>query len=64
MQLSLGYDISDKVLIDGDRSIVGTITAVMVRGMGLNVCYEVSYIHCGSSYSVWIESWRITPWVE
>lgn len=64
MQLELGYDIGDKVKIDGDQSLKGTITAVMVRGINHNTCYEVSYIHCGSSYSVWIESWRITPWAE
>lgn len=62
MNLVTAYNIGDRVTID--RSIVGTITAVMVRGMGLSICYEVSYVHCGSSYSVWIETWRITPWEE
>lgn len=63
MELRLHYGIADHVKIDGDSSIKGTITAVMARGLnGHQVSYEVSYIHCGNSYSVWIESWRISPW--
>lgn len=62
MKLTAIFDMADKVIIDEDPSIVGTVTAVLFRGSGLNVTYEVSYMHCGSSYSVWIESWRISPW--
>lgn len=62
MELKLHYNIGDSVKIDGDLSLKGQITAVMVRGINHNVCYEVSYIHCGNSYSVWIESWRISLW--
>lgn len=62
MQIKTQYDVGEKVVIDGDGSLVGTISAVCLRGMGLNVTYEVSYIHCGSSCSPWIEEWRLTPW--
>lgn len=65
MDLHLSYAIADSVKIDGDSSIKGTITAVMARGLqGNQVSYEVSYIHCGNSHSVWIESWRVSPWEE
>lgn len=50
--------ITTKVLIDGDKSLTGTVTAVIFRQSSAS--YEISYIHNGSSYSVTIESWRVT----
>lgn len=57
-QFQSDIGITTKVIIDGDKSIVGTITAVIFRQAG--VSYEVSYIHNGQSYSPYIEAWRVT----
>ena len=62
MRLDTAYDIGDLVTIDRDGSLHGPITAINIRGTGLNVQYEVSYIHNGCSYSPWIEEWRINRW--
>lgn len=51
-------DVEAKVLIDGDKSIVATVTAVIFRK--LSTSYEVSYLHNGSLYSPTVEDWRIT----
>lgn len=54
------FDITDPVIIDGDKSIVGVVTGIIFRG-GIINC-EVSYVHQGSSLSPVIESWRLTKW--
>lgn len=53
------FSIGDRVIIDHDKSILGVITAICIRGQGANVTYEVSYMHNGSSHSPWIEEWRL-----
>lgn len=60
--IETSFNIGERVIIDDDSSIVGTITAILLRGSGLNISYEVSYIHCGVSYSPWIEQWRLRSW--
>lgn len=62
--IETSFNIGERVIIDDDSSIVGTITAILLRGSGLNISYEVSYIHCGVSYSPWIEQWRLSAWEE
>lgn len=62
MQFSTAYSIGDRVTIDRDESLIGVVTAICIRGEGLNISYEVSYIHCGSSHTPWVEQWRINRW--
>lgn len=62
MRIVTAYAIGDRVTIDRDESLIGVITAACVRGTGLNVTYEVSYIHNGSDHTPWIEEWRINRW--
>lgn len=50
-------ELTTKVFIDGDKSLTGTVTAVIFRYGA--VFYEVSYIHNGGSYSPTIEAWRV-----
>lgn len=59
MKLSTAYAIGDRVTVDRDESLIGVVTALCFRGTGLNVTYEVSYIHCGDGHSPWVEEWRI-----
>jgi hypothetical protein len=62
MRLTTIFDMGDIVTIDRDESLKGVVTAVNIRGIGLNVQYEISYIHNGCSYSPWVEGWRINKW--
>lgn len=54
------FDIRDRVVIDGDTSLIGTITAVQFR-LTREPVYEVSFIHNGQAQSPWIEGWRLVP---
>lgn len=62
MKLETLYDVGDKVVIDGDRHIVGLVLAMSVRGTGKNITYDVAWFHCGNQQSAWIEGWRLEPW--
>lgn len=57
-QFTAELGIATKVLIDGDKGMVGTITAVVFRQGSTS--YEVSYIHNGQLYSPYVEAWRVT----
>lgn len=53
--------IGDRVIIDGDRSLVATLTAILIRGhLGNITQFEVSYFHNGDSKSAWVENYRVT----
>jgi hypothetical protein len=49
----------DRVLIDSDRSIVGTVTAFCFR-LTRAPTIEVSYFHNGDSKTAWFEQFRLT----
>ena len=65
MNIVTAYDIGDQVTIDRDDSgtIVGLILAINVRGVGLNVTYDVVWFHGGQQCSAWIAAWRLNRWV-
>ena len=51
-----------KVIIDGDQSLVGTVTCYQFRPTsdgGINQMVEVAYIHNGAAQCVWIERPRL-----
>jgi hypothetical protein len=53
----------DRVMIDADRSLVGTVTAFSFRPGtrgGINALVEVSFVHNGESRTAWIEETRLT----
>lgn len=52
------FSFGEKVIIDGDVSLVGTITAFKFRKSFL-LC-EVSYFNNGKSECAEIEDWRLT----
>lgn len=58
MIVSTEFDVGDRVVIDGDESLVGRVTGVLVRGTREPQC-EVSYVHCGDVKSAWVEEWRL-----
>lgn len=52
------FNLQDRVHIDQDKSLVGYITGITLRGNDF-ANYEVSYFHNGGSYSPVIEEWRL-----
>lgn len=53
-RLSLG----ENVIIDGDKSLVVRVTGFLWR----STCQvEISWVHCGSIHTTWIEEWRLSP---
>jgi hypothetical protein len=48
----------DRVHIDGDVSIVATVTAILWRSTVTQL--EVSWVHCGDIKTFWLEEWRLT----
>lgn len=62
MKVETLFDQGDKVIIDGDKSIVATVTATCIRGK--NTTHEVSYFHNGTKTDMWIEDWRLDKWAE
>lgn len=59
MQIENKFQIADRVIVDKDGSIIGTVTAIMWRGNGRVVVYEVSWIMNGESKCFWIEEFRL-----
>jgi len=47
----------DRVVLDGDRSLIMTVTAHTFREHFETV--ECSYVHNGDSKCAWIEEWRL-----
>jgi hypothetical protein len=60
MNLESQHDITDRVIIDQDASIVGTVTAILWRGPHRPTHYEVSWIANGDSKACWIEEFRLS----
>ena len=52
------FALRDRVNIDGDKLIVGTVTAVLWRED--KALIEVSWIHNGDSKACWIEQYRLS----
>lgn len=52
------FSLGERVIIDGDPSMVVRVTGYLWR----SVCQiEVSWVHCGSINTSWIEEWRLSP---
>jgi len=56
------FSLAEKVIIDGDKSIIGVVTAVTFRTTGTTI--EVGWIHNGQANSGWFEEWRLSKWEE
>lgn len=51
------FERSERVHIDGDRSLTATVTAYLYRTEGQ---YEISWVHNGTIQTVWIEEFRLS----
>jgi hypothetical protein len=52
------FDIGNRVTIDGDASLVGTVSGFLWR-KPRGMLVEIAWIHSGSSHEVWIDEWRL-----
>lgn len=52
------FKLGDRVLIDGDASIVAVVTAYAWRGERAEL--EICWFHNGGQQSLWIGEWRLT----
>lgn len=60
MKNTCPFSLTEKVLIDGDPSIIGVVIAVMFETTGSSV--KVSWVHSGAIHREWIDEWRLTKW--
>ena len=59
-KLESKFNVGERVHIDGDRSIAGTITLIEWRGAGV-VRYEVSWLHSGDAKFCVFDERRLGP---
>ena len=50
--------VRDKVIIDGDSSLIAVITAIIYRNES-SMSYEISWVGCGKLECCVIEGWRL-----
>lgn len=62
MKNSCPFSLAEKVIMDGDDSIVAVVTAVMFETTGCSI--KVSWISDGQIRREWVEDWRISKWEE
>lgn len=53
------FDISDRVHIDDEKSIVGVVTGLLRENTGGSV--RVSWFNAGEMREHWLPEWRVTP---
>ena len=52
------YDLTQKVHVDGDKSITMVVTGFLVRAHQMQ--FEVSWFHNGTSQSAWVDEFRMS----
>lgn len=58
--LECKWKFRERVWLDGDGSIEGTILGLLFRE-GCHPQVEVSWIHNGDVKSAWFDEWRLRP---
>ncbi len=56
------FSLTEKVIVDGCKSIPCVITAVTFRMTGCK--YEISYWDDGRLIETWVDEWRVSKWEE
>lgn len=62
MKNDCAFSLTEKVYMDGDKSIVAVVVAVMFETTGCSV--RVSWISDGQIHREWVEDWRLSKWEE
>ena len=61
MKIDTKFDIQDKVLIDGDKSLIGTVIAIQVHSDTM-YDYQLSWLSNGAHFKETFDEWRLTKW--
>ncbi len=56
-QIEVGFEIGARVIIDGDKSIVGTIVQIAV--FYGRIIYEVAWFHSGTAQAAYFDDFRL-----
>ncbi|WP_036292103.1 hypothetical protein [Methylosinus sp. PW1] len=56
MQIASEFELGDKVIIDGDKSIVAVVSGFTWRG---HLLIEVEWFHAGIIHSAWFHEPRL-----
>lgn len=59
IELPCKYQLGEKLAVD-ESDLQGTVTAIKFCLSG-GTLYEVSYLHAGGNYEIWIEEERLWP---
>jgi hypothetical protein len=60
MDISTEFDIKDRVVINGDSSVIATVQRVMIAGNG-TMLFEVSWFDSTGSFKEhWMYAWQLT----
>lgn len=62
MHMCCAFALTEKVIVDGCRSIPCIITAICYRHTGCKV--EISYWDEGKLLEAWVDDWRLSRWEE
>ena len=52
------FDFGDRVLLDGDSSLVARVVAFSFRSEFPQI--EVAWVHCGTLHSAWVDPFRLS----
>lgn len=61
MKVETLFDVGDKVIIDGDKSIVAVVTVIHIQGPNF-FTYQVGYFHNGTMSDIILDEWRLDKW--
>lgn len=58
MQVNTDLDIGERVIIDGDASLIATICAILINASNA-IEYKIGYVHNGDLKEAWVTGWRL-----
>ena len=59
MKFESKFALRDRVLIDGDDSLRGTVTGFRFHDV-CGALIEVAWVHNGDHRTAWVEEWRVS----
>ena len=62
MKNECAFNLTEKVIIDGCKSIPCVVIAILFRVTGCQV--QISYWDDGRLVETWVDEWRVSKWEE
>lgn len=59
MSLESPFTFGDRVIIDGDKSLIARVTRINFASHFCEI--EISWVHNGSIQTAWVANWRLEP---